>query len=561
MDGFIADLVALLQRKAERTRAHPEERIHLAAYLFAACHALTQNYPGVEMRLPFAGYRGSDGDDLTLAYETLLALPSSLGPVDLFLSLLAVLNRIDAQFRPWTHVRDFDISTRLEGVLSGLVVFHWISGPSLLRKVRAWTAQLDDSPQEYRDSIQDALSNLTLYLTATVPFPGRGAAVRSALHEFMPNHDPALGSSGALIGDGAPFRIALCPLPAVWHTRFCILKDRQVTGFTTLRGDAIANREALASHVERVIDEAENLGDVRFLIFPELTLDDALRQTIVARLARGSSLHLVCAGSFHVWRDGAARPQNEALIFDGGRRPLWSHCKNGKFDLPARIVRAPGCFPTDPPDQIPRHALPELIELGTELRFLDCPLGRIVLVTCADALDRSPGTKPSFHAAILALRPDLVVVIAMSPRTGSFEPFFEEMLRHGIGILFVNAACACEPRRQPADAAATAAAGAAPAAADAEPADCLAFVDLGLLEVEGSPASRWRWRAGSEPEFMRCRKGSWAPLAQHSGDPGVQLLPSGALVVDLQPALAPLLKQMESDERGGAEPGPALAPV
>jgi hypothetical protein len=551
LDDSIQRLTALLGNEAEQTREGRQEPIRLAAFLFAACRWLTRNRPTVEMRSAGRPPRRRDrgGDDLAVACRILAELKPGVEPPELFVALLAALARIDAHFKPWMDARSIPVSTFLGGagaMLSG-EVFHWVNGPSLLREVRAWAYETQPGPQQYRDPVQDSLANLGFYLMPDDSFPGAPAAVRNALYELGARR-PALAASRALIEGAQAFRIVFCPLPADWHTRFDLLRDGAATGFTALREDPIDRPETLARHVDLMMSEAEAV-EARLLIFPELTLDPALRQRIVRRLEGGSSLLAVCAGSFHIWSPGAVRPRNEALVLDGGAFPLWTHCKNGAFDLRPGFARAnPQLFPRIAAGALPAEGLPELIELGTELQFLDCPLGRIVVLICADALDRNPDTHPSFLGAILALRPDLVLLLAMSPKTASFHPFLEDMVRQGIGVLFVNAACACSPGAPSGAPTANSAPSGAPTA-NGEEADDLAFFDLCLAELPGSPPTRLRWKLGGDPEWLRHRKGPWRPIAPSGDDTGVHLLPSrGGLVVNLEAALTPLLRKMRGED-------------
>ena len=164
----------------------------------------------------------------------------------------------------------------------------------------------------------------------------------------------------------------------------------------------------------------------------------------------------------------------------------------------------------------------------------------MALLICADAI---AADDRGYLPLIRRLRPDLLLVVSMTPETPPFEAFAEEMARYWIGSVFVNAHCVCQPPRRvgwlgrllsslglrkvwPQD----------------HQTPSLAACDLALYEADGCPPTRVRWRLGQdEPEcfFFKTVDGikGWRGLSQTSGRTGVSLLTRGGerlgLVLDL----------------------------
>jgi len=103
----------------------------------------------------------------------------------------------------------------------------------------------------------------------------------------------------------------------------------------------------------------------------------------------------------------------------------------------------------------------------------------------------------------------------MSPETDRFDATSQEMARHGIGTVFVNAACVCNPKRKA----------------------TLLSCDLALFQPRGWAQTWLRWQAGDDevefydrypPEKDGRKEGKgWRKLDRAAGDPpGIQWLTS-----------------------------------
>ncbi len=139
------------------------------------------------------------------------------------------------------------------------------------------------------------------------------------------------------------------------------------------------SREAL----ERIVGAcAANRLDV--LCFPELTLDnDSLRDLATLLAAENDNDYpaLVVAGSFHLPGDNCWL--NRCTVLDGRGKPLFRQDKCVAFKLPPARARELG--------EVGRQLLGiderggyEDIDVSTELRMIDSPLGRLAMPICLD---------------------------------------------------------------------------------------------------------------------------------------------------------------------------------
>jgi hypothetical protein len=211
------------------------------------------------------------------------------------------------------------------------------------------------------------------------------------------------------------------------------------------------------------------------------------------------------AGSFHEWPGGTTSaevlPYNEARLLDHTGQTLLKHQKKKGFRIHRSYV-TPQFFPGFLPEQLPSGVSEvfEGIEDGSALAVLDTTLGRLALLICFDAIAADP--EGGYEHLVQCLRPDLLLVVSMSPKTAPFEAFFNRMSEHWIGTLFVNAHCLCRPS------------------------EILASSNLALFELQGAPPTRAHWRKG---EKAACAY--FKPPAP--GPTGVAEHPLLGLVIDL----------------------------
>jgi predicted amidohydrolase len=168
-------------------------------------------------------------------------------------------------------------------------------------------------------------------------------------------------------------------------------------------------REALAKIVETCAAQ-----EVDLLCFPELTLDNDFLKELGQLLAiNNASEHpaLVVAGSFH--REGDKCWHNRSTILDGFGRTLFVQDKCGDFRIPPERAQGMG--------EAGRRLLGiderggyEDIDVGTEIRIVETPLGRLVVPICRDYLDDGIGE------LLVESGVNLCLVPAMSER---MEPF------------------------------------------------------------------------------------------------------------------------------------------
>jgi len=523
-------LSRLIQAEAIAVSSGTHEPIRLAAFLYAACRRLITEEASAETGFALAA------DDWTLdqAVEKLARLSPDLSPSALFGKILSALLAIDQSFAPDRdhpgplHPNLIPTFTLLNAtgdpdpILQGKV-YHWISGPSVLRQARKF-GRAHRGPSEFLDPVTRHLEHLSFYLST-----GDRAELVSIRHELV--HRPSqLERIGRIMRDEQSFRIGLCPLSGDWHPLFQVPEGVMPPGFCALERNAMAHAGSLERHLAQVIDQAV-VDDLRLLVFPELSLDEPQRIFLENELAkRSSKLLAIIAGSFHT--SDRPKPYNETVVLDASGFRFWPHRKNGRYSIPGGTTLS-SFFPVEA-GMFLSQELPEYIRYGDELLFFDSSLGRLVLLICADALDEE---EPTYLPLIRKLRPDLVLVVSMSPQTEDFRMFVKAMVRQGVGVLFVNAACIC---------------GSLNGQDDSD----LVFMDLALRELKESPPTRWRWSAADRPpQWFDRRRKIWVTLLPDEEEdrrkavwrlrPNV-VIDGGqglGIVLDLVPFLSPLLKR------------------
>jgi hypothetical protein len=502
----LADLVNLIQYEVRRHLEGRQERISVAAFLFAACRYLARGEDRswqITYFRPAASKKGR-------ALNALLELPPGASAEELNAAFGAALADIDNSFAQADAAISYPASTALVSPgqpshpLQGRI-FHWVREASCLRQAREEGA----GPQTFEERLSRSLRYLILHHSEN-----GDEQIASVLRDAYPFR-PMLTSATANRGRG--FRIALCPLPGSWHPCFELVDGSTPRmpagslppGFRILEESPIHALAQLEEFLELVLRDADALG-VKILVFPELSISEPLRRRLAQGLQRGRNVQAVFAGSFHV-RIGQHH-QNEAVVLDGRKGEIfWRHEKSGKFKIMRDQLSQVQPF-------FPRHPLPsadmivEAVRSGSQLRFLSTPLGLLAMLICSDALDEAAMDRLDYLPLINAVHPDLVVVVAMSPKTGPFVDFLERMKKMGTGVLLVNAACVCR---------------AAPGRALPD----LALVDLRLPEV-GGLRTRWRWRVDGALEWFDWRAEVWQPASGQDG--GVHPAAGGwGLVIDL----------------------------
>jgi len=307
-------------------------------------------------------------------------------------------------------------------------------------------------------------------------------------------------------------RIALCPLPKEVHPHFEFTPPPEK--FHIKRSDPMRKPQVLKEHLSSLIEEAEQ-REVHLVILPELTVCLPAREHIARLLRERSSKYpyAVLAGSFHIWKeqgtqqhaDSPAAPVNESVLL-ARSFPLLTHHKRGLFTLPRKAVTG---------EFFPGSVLPiqevwvrEDIRRGCRLEFLETIFGTIAVLICADLID--PDTEEYLNV-VRRLRPDLLLVVAMSPETERFQAKAQELSERGVGTLMVNASCII------------------PAEPGEGQVPCLALAHLGLFQHPKAPPVFVRWRGDTSAverwTYARKRK-TWSKFKPTPGK-GVSWLEAG----------------------------------
>jgi len=293
--------------------------------------------------------------------------------------------------------------------------------------------------------------------------------------------------------------------------------------FHALNERATFDRTAAEAKVRRVLESADEHA-IDMIVLPELMIDADLRGILIDGLRAGKKRFpiAVVAGSFHFWREGEqpglSPARNEAVMLGKSGDELLRHEKRGRFRIGAAAIQQMGNWFVQVPKMAQGAEVLEHLQWGPEIEVCDTELGRVALAVCADCIAPLDG---GVVATILRARPDMLFVVSMTPETDRFSGAMEQFAQRGISTFFVNAACACVGRQG----------------------ESLASVELGFLETSKSPATRYRWRVGSNAaEVSRHRRAGrrdkWKPHRDTQANPvGVWLaLIDGApegLILDL----------------------------
>jgi predicted amidohydrolase len=516
MGRFLTDAVELLQAiSRDLTDPRDDRAVDLAAHLFA-----------VACRIPRE------------CGSAPLAEPAELPPLATFDDLLAAIHAlapdVDARTLYWTLVRGLQVLDRTWGHtlggrdslrrftplrkhkscdLTGDVV-HWLRPTPALRALRSDRRQLGGAgrPPQPAPHPADNLDRLGMFWNVHQGWPR--IDTRPPAPGPLP---PLVAESGRGAAARHAFRIALCPLIAEAHPVFRITADGRF--FRASSPESIRGRDALHAHLDQALHSAIEEG-VHLVVLPELQIDRATRRHLTALLSdprtgrpdRGLRLPFgVVAGSYHVWPEGVDvavdPPFNESLLYDQSGRVLLRHEKRGRFRItPLQIQAAPDLrepvLPGVPAALLDDEVI-EGIQHGAIVEILETGLGRLAVAICADCIAPDHTClEPLFRE----LRPDLLIIVSMTPETGLFEELLAKLARIGIGCLFVNARCLCRP----------------------EDGQLLAAAHVSLFEPRGAPPTRVRWRCGQEEPEVRYYQPAdgnkaWRPLSQ-AGESGVAWL-------------------------------------
>lgn len=561
--SFRREAIAFIKSRAAQTVGGKDfEIVHLAAYLFAIGSQLQLSHGSARFLTRFHVEPPPVASSLNGLLRQLADLPATTDATTLYWTLVSALTVIEDEIcRHPAYRLALPASTRLDGFPAGKFrglsgrVLHWIRPPSelaLKRSTRYEHARKRAPAPIFQP--ETYLKRLAMYWDSDPQLP-EVVHVKPGVRTFR-----LFEQSGRDATERRRFRVALCPLAGCFHPLFKILPTGR--HFQTLPHSGTAHWKDLHEHLKALV-EAAVAEEVSLLVLPELSIDedsrnrlrDLLQQTLSAT---GSTLY-VLAGSFHIWRElededededeEEARPVNEAVLLDPTGEVSARHWKKGRFRITsAQVNAAPHFFPLRPAE-IAREIF-EDIHYGSKIQVLDTSLGRLAFLICADAIAADP---KGYLPVVRSLRPDLLFVVSMTPETQPFDAFAEDMRRHWIGTLFVNAHCICD--RKPISKswsrrlrrAAFSLLGTVgnrfglQVLWGEDTAPNLAACDLALHEHQGTPPTRTRWRYGKEAECIYYdpadRNRSWRPLSQALGPTGLAWLTKGTeklgCIVDL----------------------------
>jgi hypothetical protein len=437
--------------------------------------------------VPVRPARVPPGLDLAEIRAAIVGLVDLTDRGEIYWSLQLVLDAID---RNHSEVDSADWSTTIGlRTLKGKV-YIWGRRASPLAKLRSTLLeQIPDrsrSPNLEEPEPNLNLANLRLFWTDSECELSR---VRGGAHPYR-LLQPATENDEAL-------RIALCPLEGGFHPCFELVPG----GFHSLRKKPMKDPEGLIQRLSEVLGAAGEQR-VHLVVFPELMVsEDALTHLRSVLLASESIYpYGVIAGSFHIWKGQNRIPVNESCLLEK-TGILLVHQKRGRFKLPKQDIGSE-FFPQNSLEDQPHHIV-ESIEYGQKLRFVDTIFGTIAIMICADLVDNSTR---SFLEAARALRPDLLIVVSMSPKTRHFEVEIQRLYSYGIATFMVNASCICKTSTKQ-----------KLAGKEKPDSASLVLAHLGLFEHSSpdTPHSYFRWRADDgSVEFWSYRHGSngWETL-------------------------------------------------
>ncbi|MFO1433407.1 MAG: nitrilase-related carbon-nitrogen hydrolase [Candidatus Competibacteraceae bacterium] len=505
---------ALVEEARQRGSDDYEGPLSLAAHLFAIISSdLLRDHRNPGLFKPSGSVVIRSWQD---ALDQLKALGSETDAHTLYWMIIRTLQIVEAKFTLVSDGLALPERTELKLPLYGRV-YHWLRPVSELAKLRSKRfAEADDSKRPPAPAPRpiDHLKTLGMFWASDLQLPDFRFRLPA---KNKRNIIPLVKESGRSAKNGL-FKIALCPLLGDFHPLFEIEASGRY--FTTCRNSGIHNCASMQEHLTRIL-EAASQGGAQLLVFPELCIDESMREHIRKWLRdhRNLTLQGIIAGSFHVWKTAnSGLPYNETVLLDHKGAALLYHQKRGRFRIRRDQVKSALQFFRHLPDNLDnlKGEIQENILSGKCFQILETALGRLAVVICADVLEADAY---GFQQMLERLHPDLLFIISMSNETKEFEDFFQRIAKHGIGTLFVNAACICDPRTSP----------------------ILAAANLALFEPAGAPPSylRWLWDESVEDptkfQVQRYdhRRESWE-LVEFTEEEGVSWLgDSGGLVINL----------------------------
>ncbi len=469
------------------TRDTDYSPLELAAHLFAVAQQLVDDDHDLR-NLPLHPGFASLAD----LEARLSGLPDELTAVELYQLLIVAMTTIEAMcctdddegYSDSVRPEELEIGDRSR--LGGRVVY-WVRRHRLYRTLRSGgfagaRGSGAHLPPVRREHPGRHLDRLFCFWAAKNQVPEIVRAVPEEDRAFL------MARGGEKIAAGEPFRIALCPLVGEAKPQFVLAPGPESFRASRRRPMAEPEGHAVRDQLEVILDLADR-ESLDLVVLPELMVDPETREWLVRRLATSGSHRPsgLIAGSFHFDRNGDSRPWNESSFVDESGRHLLKHHKRGCFRITRTQLEAcleDGFFADVEAVQealemlSPGTDVEEYISPGRRIELLESALGQIAVLICADAID--PDRREMLDA-VTRLRPDFVFVPSMSFETLRFERFADDMERHGVATLFVNAHCACPQG------------------------ETLAAVCLDLYRGKNDPATRFRWRRG-HPELEEWRR-------------------------------------------------------
>ncbi len=496
MSQFLNRAIDFIRERCAATRADKDGALlSLAAHLFA----IAESVPIHEGAAALADSNAKDPpfDSPAKILMEFRALQPPMAAQELYWRLVAALICLD---RHLSRSREFDLPswrTRLaeDCPINGEVV-HWLrpaSGTWMSKTRHSRRSQLMHGPQNSSPHPADCLGRLAMYWNTS-----RAPQLRPWREPFR--RLPLIRDSGDDASNGG-FRIALCPLLEGVHPQFLVKDSGRL--FHALGPDCLVAKERLFPHLEELLITAAS-REIHLLALPELMIDrEALHHLTTLLKARQNDLapYGVIAGSFHSWPGevapgGSSFPANESLLLASNGQTLLKHQKRGKFRLsPQAVLQDEKTFPRRP-EPFPKgiEEVVEAIQHEPEVEILETTLGRLAIVICADCIAPDYTNLKPF---LMQIRPDLLIIVSMSPTTAPFVSTMDELAERGISSFFVNARQICKPGQ------------------------LLAAAHLGIVEPAGAPPTRVRWRKGEPmPEVHHFGPDKeWQPISGSQDNP------------------------------------------
>lgn len=470
----------------------------LAGHLYAVTSVLANRFG--QSRLRPSG-PSTDPEDPTPKLVAILSdiasLPAGLSGNGLYWKGVTFLTQLDSF---WGELVDYSIfHTPLRGLekcgIHGEVT-HWFRPKSSLRHLRRNREQKRESapPPEPAPEPHDSLHRLS-FLWNSDP---RRPEVSPPQLETDLSHSLFHGNTSESIAETG-YRIALCPLVGSSEPRFELTTDCQ-----RFRARHVTERDEYVSQLNKLIQAAAN-RKVEQILLPELMVDELGRKAIEASLysAKKAKPLGIVAGSFH-FESEEGKHVNESVLYSRKRRIELQHHKRGFF----RVTRAGFQLGASryflngpqPPEELPPgvSTIVEEIEAVSSIQFLETSLGRMMIAICADciALDET-----AIESELHRLRPDLLLVVSMTPETNPFEEKLSDLAKRGISSFFVNAFGILGSH--------------SPAGPSSAATPLLASAHLGIFEPSGAPPTRIAWRLGKDRPQVRMFSGRHAAKGWH----------------------------------------------